>query len=300
MSYPTPFPEVIDSTILVCSRACGAKAKYQYFDCLAGSPSVDLHFGGAIAAGMETARRNFFQNRFPAREAENSALNAASDFWGDFIPPPRKTESSKNWGSLVQTLSAYWKKWPIDSDEVRPLADKGIEFTFAIPLDIPRPDRPNEPILYGGRFDLLGTWHDMLVILDEKTQGTSFNDKWSRKWALRNQFLMYLWAVQKSGYHINTVIVRGLSILKTKIDFAEAIVSVPPYMIERAYIQTVRDIRRLSAMWTEGYFDYNFGDSCTAYGLCPFADLCNAENPVEWYSLFGRRTWNPLAKDPTA
>lgn len=296
MPYPSPFPELIDSTTLVTWRACARKGAYAHFDNLTLSPSVDLHFGGALAAGLERARKDYFVGNIPARIAENNGLNAASDFWGDFAGPDNH---AKNWGSLLQALSGYFKMWPIDCDPVVPLVHGSIEFTFAIPTGVVRPDR-NEPILYAGRFDLLGSLDGMPVIVDEKTTGRGFSSSWSEGWNLRNQFLLYIWACRQSGWpHMNQVFIRGVSVQKTKMDFTQAIATIPEFLLDRAHTQLLRDLERMKAQWLEGYFDYNFGDTCTAYGKCPFMELCTAQNPTEWYSMYQRRTWSPLAKDPT-
>jgi hypothetical protein len=288
-----PLPSIIDSTILVRWRACAQAAALEFMECLSPGESVHLRFGGALAAGLEAARKGFFLSGLPAREAENLAYNAASDYWGDFLPPDG---SAKNWGTLLLALEGYFKMWPIDSDPVRPIDGKfGIEFTFAHPIpEVLRPDWP-EPFVYGGRFDLLGSLDGMLCILDEKTTGKGFGGTWSKGWTLRNQFMGYVWAARHAGFDVQQVIVRGISIQKTKIDYAPAIASYPPHLIDRWYAQLVHDLTELSRQWSAGYFPYNFGETCTAFGGCAFTDVCPAK---EWYGMFQKRTWNPLAKDP--
>lgn len=297
MSYPAPFPELIDSTALVTWRACARKGALSHFDMLTTGPSIDLHFGGAIAAGLERARKDFFLNGVPPRQAENNGMQAAWEFFGDFTPPDNH---AKNWGSLLAAMDGYWKQWPIDTDEIRPInSTTGIEFTFALPIEeVLRPDRP-EPILYAGRFDLLGQLDGMLCLVDEKTTGRSFSPSWASGWNLRNQFLMYLWACARGGFHIDKVFIRGISVLKTGITFLQLPVFFPPFLVERAYKQVVYDLKQMAAQWTEGYFPYNFGDTCTAYGGCPFQQVCSAQFPDEWYSTFLKRSWSPLSKDPT-
>lgn len=297
MTYHAPFPELIDSTALVTWRACAQKGALSHFDLLTTGPSVDLHFGGAIAAGLERARKDYFQAGLPPREAENNGLDAAWTFWADFTPPDNHAKSLP---SLLQAMDGYFKQWPLDTDEVRPLSSThGIEFTFALPIDeVLRPDRP-EPILYAGRFDLLGTLDTMLCLVDEKTTGRSFSSSWSQGWNLRNQFLMYVWACRRSGIALDKVLIRGISILKSGITYIQLPVFYPEFLVERAYRQVVRDLRRMADQWHEGYFDYNFGDTCSTYGGCPFLDVCSAMNPHEWHSMFLKRSWNPLQKDPS-
>ena len=62
--------------------------------------------------------------------------------------------------------------------------------------------------------------------------------------------------------------------------------------------QTRRDLNRLLAMHASYHFDYNFGDSCTSYGLCPFMPLCTSPDPTRWHDTYSRRNWNPLHSNP--
>lgn len=298
MPYPFPFPDIIDSTALVTWRSCNQKGALAHIALLEPrGDNVHLKFGGALAHGLERARKAYYLEGTPAREAENMALNAASDFWGDF---PAPTEGAKNWGTLLLAIDGYFKQWPLDTDPIKPLGGKsGIEFSFSIAIpEVRRPDN-GEPVCYGGRFDLLGEWDGMLCLLDEKTTGKGFGGTWSQGWTLRNQFMMYVWACQQYGYRIDKVFIRGISVQKTKIDFAPAIATFGPHLIERAYKQVVIDLQTMVNQWKANYFSYNFGDTCTAFGGCPYYDVCAAQFPEEWYSMFGRRTWSPLKQDPT-
>lgn len=297
MTYSAPFPDLIDSTMLVAFRSC--PQKFALAHCHGLTPdgtSVDLHFGGAIAAGMEVARKAYFTEGLDPRASEAAGVNAALTFWGDFIPPERH---AKNWGSLMEALTGYFAQYPLDKDQVRPMNKESIEYTFAIPLsECSRPDN-GDPIIYAGRFDLLGELDGMPCIVDEKTTGRSFTSSWSQGWNLRNQFLMYVWACQQHGINLDKVLIRGISVLKTKIDFTQAIVTIPPYLVDRAYQQVVHDLHRMSQAWKDAYFDYNFGDTCTSYGACTFVPVCSAANPSEWFSMYKHRKWSPLHKDPS-
>jgi hypothetical protein len=96
------------------------------------------------------------------------------------------------------------------------------------------------------------------------------------------------------------VLVRGVSILKTKYGEAQALTYRAPWEIDRWLEQTVRDLNRLIAAWKEGYFDYNLGESCSSYGGCQFTTICKAEEPKEWLNMyFERRRWDPLERTET-
>lgn len=107
----------------------------------------------------------------------------------------------------------------------------------------------------------------------------------------------YVWACQHLGYDLNTVVIRGVGILKTQSNFQEATKEFSPFMIQRWLQQTFRDVHRLTNCWNEGYFDYNLGEACTSYSGCPFRILCASAEPEHWYSSFVVRRWNPLERD---
>ena len=288
-------PPVIDSTMLVTWRACPRKFYLSFCENLAPSgKSVHLHFGGAVAKGLEVARRAFFINGVPAPQAEALGINAALEFYGDFEPPEKS--SAKSWGGLLIAMDGYFKQWPLGQDSVKPYKN-GIEVNFALP--IPGAFRPDgSPWIYGGRYDMLAEIDSILHIEDDKTTGGSFSFSWSEQWHLRNQFLGYIWAAQQHGLPVERCLIRGISVLKTKNDYAQALAHYPKHMIDRWFQQTVRDLNRISAQWTEGYFDFNLGDTCTSFGGCPFNSPCSTTVPEEWYSMFAKRDWDPVRQNP--
>lgn len=291
----SPLPPVIDSTMLVTWRSCPQKFYLSFCENLApAGQSVDLLFGGAVARGLEVARKAFFQDNQSARHAQALGVNAALAFYGDFIPPEKKM--NKSWESLLVTMYAYFDQWPLATDPVRPY--KGaIEFSFCLP--IPGAFRPDgTQWLYAGRFDMFAEIDGMLHIVDDKTTGASFSFSWSESWALRNQFLGYVWAARQHGFNVSKVLVRGISVLKTKIDFAQALAHFPEHMLQRWLVQTSKDLNTISDQWKDGYFDYNLGDTCTSYGGCPFNTVCSAGEPSEWFSMFAKRNWDPVRQNP--
>lgn len=295
MNSLAALPPVIDSTMLVTWRACPQKFYLSFCQNLAPSgQSVDLLFGGAVARGLEVARKAYFGAGKPAQEAETLGINAALTFYGDFIPPEKKM--NKSWESLMEVMSRYFVQWPLSTDPVKPY--KGaIEFSFCLP--IPGAFRPDgTPWLYGGRFDMFAEIDSILHIVDDKTTGASFSFSWSEGWALRNQFLGYIWAARQHGFNVSKVLVRGISVLKTKMDFAQALAHFPQHILDRWFFQVQRDLNRITTQANEGYFDYNLGDTCTSFGGCPFNTVCSAGHPEEWFSMFAKRDWDPVRQNP--
>lgn len=294
------FPPVVDSTMLVAFRGCEKKAAYEFVHNLAGPKSTDLHFGGAFAKGMEVARKSFFIAGRGADEAVCDGINAAWTYYGRFDDQRSDYDldkKAKSEANLLLALEGYFREWPLGGCGLIPLdGDKGIEFTFAIP--IPGTRSPSGyPIVYGGRFDLLGTWSGLPTVADEKTTG-SFGPGWAEQWGLRNQFLGYVWSARQYGVPVQQVLIRGIAIQKTQIQFLQAPAFYSDYLIDRWYAQLVIDLNRFADAFRAGRFNYNFGDTCTSYGGCSFRELCKARVPEEWFGNFTRRDWDPLAKNP--
>lgn len=317
-------PLYIDSTMLTCARSCLEKFRLEFVYGLRPSGlSVDLHAGGAFAAATEAFRKAVFGSGKPVDEALQLAHAAFAVYWGDFeIPDGKKT--AKTFDGTWQAFENYANKFPPLTDHVKPYYVNGkptFEFTFAVPLEpavypftkgtmesYDPDDHPGEfplhpsgePWLYSGRFDLLGQYMGRPCVLDDKTTGRSISSGWAEQWNLRNQFMGYVWACQQSGLDLDTVVIRGIAILKTMTNFAEAIKVYSDDKVARWHEQLRRDLWRIRRAWDTGYFDYNFADSCTSFGNCIFMPVCEASdaNKSNWMNDYEVRRWNPLAKNP--
>ena len=214
-----------------------------------------------------------------------------------------------------EAVESYFTQYAPKTDHVRPYiaadGNPAVEYTFAIPLEPTSkfslnpphttyfPKHPSgTPFVYCGRFDMLGSYQDRPVPLDDKTTGSSIGRNWASQWDLRSQFLGYLWACQQCGIDAREVVVRGIAIQKEQIVHAEAIKQYSNELLGRWYDQLRRDLWRIRNAYDEGHFDFNFGDACTSYGQCTFLNTCASPNPQNWVTEFEVRMWNPLNKNP--
>lgn len=307
-------PLHIDSTMTICARSCMRKFEFEF--CHGFRPSglsVDLHAGACFALGLEETRKNIYKHKLPLDQALLRSHAAFTAAWGDFEIPEFK-RTAKTFERTWETIEDYFKNYSPLTDHIAPYFNsKGeptFEYTFAIPLepfvgpnhphlDGEFPEHPNGgPFIYTGRFDMLGSHHDRPIVCDEKTTGRSIGSEWARQWNLRNQFMGYVWACRQCGIPVDEVSVRGIAIQKTQIVHAEAIKTYSDSLIAKWHEQLRRDLWRIRRAHDEGYFDYNFGDTCTAYGNCVFMDACASDSPENWLSGFEVRHWNPLNKNP--
>jgi hypothetical protein len=310
MDVKADLPIYLDSTMMSTFRSCPKKFYREFV--LGLRPvglSVDLHAGGCFAAGLETFYDGYY---IGGKSTESALMLAYRRFlaeWGDF-ESVKDTPKSKDrvWEAIADPQEGYIATYPPSTDKVQPYRVDGkptMEFTFAVPLE-PIGDRETgfplhpvtgEPFLYSGRFDMLGEMGNRPVVRDEKTT-KSIAHNWSSQWDLRGQFSGYCWACQKHGLPVDTVVIRGIGILKTKFHQVEAIKIYDEHNIARWHEQLRRDTWRLVDMWNTEWWDYNLAESCSSYGGCAFLDLCNSKQEELWYPNYTIRRWNPLQKNP--
>jgi len=308
-------PLNVDSTMISCARSCLQKFRLEFV--LGLRPiglSVDLHAGACFALAIEETYRQIHIAKRPLAEALLRAHFAFMASWGDFeIPEWKRTAKTKE--RVWEAVEGYFAEWSPLTDPCQPYTaadgNPTFEYTFAIPLEpfcdphagtVKPGDFPEHPdggpFLYSGRFDMLGSYMGYPCIRDEKTTGSSIGDRWAEQWDLRSQFMGYVWACRQGGVDARNVIVRGIGIQKTQLRFVEAIKTYSDFLIARWYEQLRRDLWRIRRAWDEGYFDFNLGESCTAYGSCAFMTNCQSQVPEAWMQGYEVRRWNPLIKNP--
>lgn len=320
-----PFPPALDSTIIATARSCHQKVKLEHMDHYKPhEPSVHLHAGGAFASGLEAARRAYWTGVYKTplwvtdeigkridswhdisgeagnRElAEACGLRALLAAYGDFQCP---ADSAKSAERTAGAFEFYMTRWPLGADGAEPIilanGARGIELSFAHPLPIAHPET-GDPLLYVGRLDQAVSYAGASFGEDDKTT-SQLGASWPRQWDLRSQFTGYCWGMREAGLPLAGMLVRGVSILKTKYDTAEAITYRPNWMIERWYAQMLKDVERLIAAWKENYYDYNLDHACSEYGGCLFRQVCLAPDPQPWLQqFFQRRRWDPVTRTET-
>ena len=292
------FPPAIDSTTVGTFRSCPQKAFRQYFQhWKPAAESVHLVAGGAFAAGVEEARRAYFEAGTSRDDAVSMGLRSLISRYGDFECPP---DSAKSLERTAGALEFYFEHYPLGEDGAVPITHgsgrRGIEFSFAQPLPINHPVT-GDPLVYTGRADMIAEAYNGVFIYDEKTT-SSLGASWAKQWDLRSQFTGYCWAARESGLRPSGVVVRGVSILKTKYDTQQVVNYRNEYEIDRWLDQTCRDIERMVKCWKEGYWDYDLDHACTEYGGCAFQSVCKSPDPEPWLkSYFVKRVWDPLARE---
>ncbi len=291
------FPPTIDSTLLAAFRSCPQKAFRTYVEhWKPQNESVHLIAGGAFAKGIEVAREAFFVHSMSREDSEQEGLKALLLAYGDFEPPEG---TSKTPDRVAGALEFYFQGYPLGVDKATPIhlpnGKRGIEMNFAEPMDVRHPVS-GDPLLYTGRMDMVADFAGGIYGYDEKTT-SSLGASWGKQWEMRSQFTGYMWALRRAGIKAQGMIVRGVSILKTKFDTMEVITYRSQYEIDRWEEQTRRDVERMIQCWKDGYWDWDLDHACAEYGGCSMTSVCKSNDPEAWLPMyFQKRVWNPLAR----
>ena len=293
------FPEVFDSSMLATFKSCPQLFKKIYIDgWKSKDPNVHLRAGGAFAAGIEAARTAFYVEGSSPEDSVAQGLLKLLEHYGDFECPP---DSAKSAERTAGALEFYFDHYPLDQTSPPislPSGKRGIEFSFVHPLSIKHPTTGN-PLLYCGRMDALLSYAGGTFICDEKT-ATSLGATWSRQWDLRSQFTGYAWGCREAGIKVDGVIVRGVSILKTKYDTQEAISYRPSWHLERWYEETMDWIQDIILCWLNQKWRHNLDHACADFGGCAFRQACASQDEQPWLeTYFERRHWNPVTREET-
>ena len=299
MTSPHQFPSAIDSSMLKTFKSCPRKFELQYLRHLhPTATSIHLQAGGAFAKGLETVRTSFHKHHKSPEESIHDGHIAAIKEWGH--GPMRETEP-KGLQNILLCISEYFAHHGLATDTIQPynsskiagITTPAVEFSFALPIGVDHPET-GEPLLYCGRFDMLGVYNNTLFVVDEKTT-SRLGATWLQQWDLHSQFTGYCWAAQQYGYPVAGAVVRGVSILSKDFGFADVITFRPPHLIERWHRTTQDYIHLMIESWKRNEFTFNLDDACTAYGGCPFKrESCDKADPEAWLSNFVVRKWTPL------
>lgn len=321
MTTRPPFPTVWDSSMLASLKRCPQHFyKQNIWNWRSKEDSVHLVAGGAFAKGMEVARNAFFCGVYevprvvnknvewtkesgPAGNAEDAiaaGLQALIAHYGDFQCP---ADSAKSLERTCGAFEFYFSNYPlaldVDPPIVLPSGKRGIEFNFVEPIELLHPET-EEPLLYCGRMDAILEAFGGRFICDEKTT-TSLGATWSRQWELRSQFTGYKWGCKQNGIAVDGVLVRGVSILKTKYETQQAVSYRPEWQVDRWYTELLDWINDAISAWKTDRWRYNLDDSCSNFGGCSFRQACANQDESEWLKLnFTRKHWDPITRTETS
>lgn len=307
MGARPPFPAAIDNTMRSSFTECERKFWLQYLRCLA-SPNPPLHLiaGGAFAKGMEVARKSFYEQRLSPQESVELGWVALVEEFATYDDEHWKNKTCFN---VSRAFVDYFREYPLESDDIVPVVFNGkpaIEFNFGIPLPINHPET-GLPIIYCGRFDMLGQRNSQLFVVDEKTTG-SLGEYWANRYQLSSQFTGYSWAAREHGYSVVGAVIRGIGILTREIKHAQLILPRMDFMIDEWYRTLLEDVQKMvlswvhtaediSNQWSPHIWKPELGAACGDFGGCQFSPVCGIAPEMRDRLLevnFTVRPWDPM------
>ncbi len=293
------FPDVISNSLITAYKACPLQAFYSgIYRIRPKQINVHLNAGKAYANALDVFRQGYYSGERSFEEARQDAFLSLTHSYGEYEPPEKNM--NKAWPRVISALFYYLRVYNPKNDILKPTTVNGkiaSEFSFAEPLhpDLVHPVTGN-PILYTGRFDSImemGSEYNLFGYDDKTT--TSLGPTWAEQWQLRSQFMGYSWGAAQYGIPLQGTIIRGISILKTKHEHAQAIVYHSKWMIDRWLQSTIHTVQSMIRDWENGYWDSSLDMACTTYGGCQFNRLCESPNPEDWIEpYFELNRWNPL------
>jgi hypothetical protein len=322
-----PFPATIDNTM----REEWWKCRHSFFrrhiqglqHIPLGAPgeqppdvNIHLHFGGALARGLEITRKSWTQDGKSNDQAMQDGAEALITAWGEAIlpPPTTRNEENKTLQSCLLAHQAYFREWPLDDPMQKVATAEGqaiVEFSGALPIPGCYHPVTKEQLLYSGRFDGMLD-RGKLWGLDDKTTGSQVSSSaWRAQWQLNGQFTGYCWLAQGYGFRVSDFLVHGIQILKTDIRLAEVLCPRPAWMVEQWLGQLQADVKQMIVAYevfilgleVDGFipshpFAQALGHACVSFNQpCQYlTDLCGQPNPDDWLDRFRVERWNPLRR----
>jgi len=291
------FPHVIDSTMLADFASCPRRFYYTYIQHFKSKQeSIHLRAGAAYAKGLEVARKAFYQDHLDIDTSEALGARALMEVYGDFECPNR---CAKTLPRMLGALEFYFANYPLGVDTATPIelpgGKRGVEFSFAEPLDFVHPET-GDPLLFSGRADMVVDFAGSRMLLDDKTT-SQLGNSWLSQWDLRSQFTGYSWAAKRAQIPVTGTLVRGVSILKTKYETLQALTYRGEWELDRWEEQLYKSLARIMDYWERGDWQFNLNYACNEYGGCQFRHVCKAHPRSEMEILegeFARRIWDPL------
>lgn len=303
-----PFPDMIDNTMRSAFNSCERKFWLSFIRNWA-QPHISHHLlaGQAFALAMETTRKAYYAEGVDPEEAIFRGFVALVESYAEWDDEYWKNKSCFN---MCRAFVDYWREYPMDRDEVMPavFADgkPAIEFNFGIPLPINHPET-GMPIIYCGRFDMLGVRTGHNYVVDEKTTG-SLGESWSKRYQLSSQFTGYAWGASEHGFPVTGALIRGIGILVKEIKHIQLPLPRPDHMIREWYEAMLGDVRRMIRSWAQTdeamlnqwlpeIWRPDLADACGEWGGCQFASVCEIDPGRREQMLeinFMQRVWDPM------
>lgn len=275
-----------DSTSIKLAEEC--LRKYEYKMVQGWTPhefSPHLRFGSVYATALE----HFYKHRAEGMSHDDAVCEVVSEAmystWdydkdeeGNDLPdtggPWVSSHNLKTRENLIRTCVWYLEQFKNDSTEVVILADgrPAVEHSFALPVD--------DGIIFSGHLDRLVNYADNLMVMDQKTTGTTISSRYFEQFKPDVQMSMYTFA----GKIIYNLPVKGVIIDAVQIAvgfsrFERGMTMRTDSELQEFYDNTMQTIQTARTATALGHFPMN-RTACSNYGGCEFRKVCSKSPEV--------------------
>lgn len=283
-----------DATSLNAWLTCPQYYKYTILDgWRSKGESVHLWFGGHIATALE----NFYKYRAQGMDYETTLRQVVRDTlqatWHNGAPDTfddqRKTREN-----LIRSIIWYAEHFKDEHIEVVHLADgtPAVELSFSLDF--------GNNLLWCGHIDRVVNYSGDTYIMDQKTTGSTINNKFFKQFHLSTQMSGYTFA-GKALYHIPVkgVIIDGIQIAVGFTSFERGFTFRTDAQLQEWYDEAHLHIANARAATLANQFPKNT-TACDKFGGCAFRDICSRSPESRLNYLHGdfeiKNLWDPLER----
>ncbi len=294
-----------DSTSLKLAEECLRKYQYVMIDgWQKRSDNVHLRFGAAYATALEHYYKHLAEGLDEetaiieiVREALTSTWDYDLDDEGNAIygtgKPWVSDHNLKTRETLIRTIVWYLEQFGEDDPtKVILLADgkPAVELSFALPVD--------DGIVFSGHLDRLVDYAGHLMVMDQKTTGTTITPRYFEGFNPDIQMSMYTFA----GNAVWNMPVKGVLIDAAQIAvgfsrFERGMTMRTGPQLQEFYDTSMETIQRARSATALGLFPMN-RTACGNYGGCAFRQICSKSPDVRPQFLKAEfvqgKRWDPL------
>lgn len=287
-----------DSTSVKLASECMYKYKLKMIDGWQSQElSVHLRFGQVYASALEHYFKHLALGMDQADALREIILEALVATWDrteeDPVGKPWDSiHNAKTRETLIRTIVWYVDQFANDSTSVVVLSNgkPAVELSFKLPVD--------NDIVLTGHLDRLVRYGDDIMVMDQKTTGSTLTARYFEGFNPDIQMSMYTFAGQSIfNTRVRGVIIDAAQIAVGFTRFERGMTFRSQGQLNEWYDNTLHTIEVARGYTREGYFPLN-PQSCGNYGGCQFRGICSKspEHRVNFLkaAYVQGPTWDPM------
>lgn len=295
-----------DSTSIKLAEECLMHYKLKMLDGWAPrGKSVHLRFGGLYASALEHYHKHLVQGFTPDNALLLIVQEAMIESWdherdengvriegtGSAWDPNHNTKTREN---LIRTIVWYVDHFANDPLHVARMPDgsPAVECSIALPVD--------DGIVFTGHFDRVVEYGSDVMVMDQKTSGSTISSYYFAAFEPDVQMSMYTFLGRAAlKVPVSGVIIDAAQIAVGFTRFERGMTFRTTAQLDEWYDYTMHTIERARKATREQYFPMN-RTACSNYGGCEFRKICSKSPEHRESFLRGdyerAERWDPIKR----